>query len=434
MPHEPTQKQLLALAVPNTLAALAVPAAELVSLGFLGHLNDVNQLSGVVLATVIFDYIFWCFAFLRMGTTGLVAQAVGRDDNAEQASLFWRGMVLALGFGGMLLALQLPIGWLSFNLLAGDTEMKSAARIYFSAHIWGAIPTLINYVCIGWLLGKQRAREVFLISLVWQGVNITLDYWFIWKLGMGAEGAGYAIMLSEWAGMLASLFFVYRVWGGIPTVDSAQIFNWPRLKQLLVLNSAILLRTFLLITVLSSFTNIAAGFGATLLAANAILMRLWLTYAFLIDGFAVALETMGATYYAAGNHKAFQRSYRLVVQWNIAVTFGIMALYGLGSSWIFPLLTQHAPIIDEAQHYVGWLLIALIGGGFAFLYDGFFFGLARAGMLLRSMLVACAIYLPFAFIAYQQQSLHWLWAGMLAFIATRVATLHFPAWRILYRS
>lgn len=423
----PTQKQLLAIALPNTLAALAVPLAELVDLAFLGHLDDVNQLSGVVLATVIFDYIYWSFGFLRMGTTGLVAQALGSGNSDEQAALFWRGTLLAVFFGILLTLLQLPIAAFSFALLTGGTSVEEAGNAYYYAHIWGAIPTLINYVCIGWLLGQSKAGSVFLVSLVWQGANIILDYWFIVLNGWGAAGAGYAIMLAEWLGMLTALVCVYRCWGGVPPLRKESLFNWPRIRQLMALNSSILIRTFLLVSTLAAFTNISATFGSIILAGNAILLRLFITSAYVIDGFAVALETLGGLYYGNRNRDALRRSFKLTMRWNYILTTAFVLSYWAGSNWIFHMLTEHDEVITHASTYLPWLLLTLVAGGFAFVYDGFFLGLAKPGLLMKSMVISCLSFVPFGFAGHYLQSVNWLWAGMACFIAARAFTLAVPA-------
>lgn len=419
----PTQKQLLALAVPNMLAALAVPLAELVNMAFLGHLEDINPLSGVVLAMVIFDYIFWSFSFLRMGTTGLVAQAAGADDSQEEAALFWRAVLLAVLIGGALTLLQMPIGTAGFALLSGTPAVEQAGKDYFFACIWGAIPVLISFACIGWLLGKHKPGMVLATNLLWQFLNVGLTYWLVVEKGMGAAGAGYALMTAEWIAMLATIYCVYRVCDGIPDWNPERIFHWPRAKQLMTLNGSILIRTFLLLSVLAAFTNISATFGTVALAGTAILMRLWVTSAYVIDGFALALETLSGTYYGRKDHSALRRAFTLTMRWNLLLTTAIIVSYALCGDLIFRLLNDHAEVTALADAYLPWLLLTLVFGGTAFVYDGLFLGLAKPGTLMKSMALAAALFACFAIIAYTQASLNWLWAGMCGFIAARVVTL-----------
>lgn len=423
----PSQKDLLRIAIPSTLAAMAVPAAELVDLAFLGHLDDVNQLSGVVLAIVIFDYIFWSFGFLRMGTTGLVAQALGADDRREQANLFWRAVLLALFFGSVLTLLQGPIGRLGFALLSGGEAVERAGLDYYNAHIWAAIPVLTYYACVGWLLGQGRAGMVLVINLIWQLVNIGLNYWFVIELRWGASGAGFALMIAEWVGAFVALYCVHRTWGGVPTFHREDVLHWPKAKALMTLNSAILIRTFLLISVMAAFTNISATYGATVLAANAILLRLWSTTAYIIDGFAIALETLGGRYFGQQNRAALRRSFFLTLQWNGVLTVAFMLIYGFGISAILGLMTDHAEVTAQAQAHLHWLLLTLIVGGFAFVYDGFFLGLAKPGLLMRSMLVSCAVFAPVAALSAYLNSVDILWVAMFLFLAARAVTLSLPA-------
>jgi multidrug resistance protein, MATE family len=420
---EPTQRQFLALAIPNTLAALAVPLAELVSIGFLGRDPDTTQLSGVILATIIFDFLFWGFAFLRMGTTGLVAQAYGAHDQQEQASLFWRGMLLALFFGVALIALQQPIAWLSFGLLAGGPEVHQAAKDFYYWHIWGAVPTLVNYVCIGWLLGRHRSRDVVIISLIWQSVNVVLDYILIIDLEMGANGAGIAIMVAEWVGMAACLYFVWRDWGSVPEFNRASILNWPRLRKLMSLNGAILLRTLMLISVIAAFTNISATFGTVVLAANAILLRLFVTCAYVVDGFALALEALAGRYYGAGEEPALRRAYWLTLRWNLALASGFILLFGALAEPILGFINTQPSVVETGVRYMPWLLGVILAGSIAFTLDGFFLGQANAGLLFRSMALSAATFVPLATYAAYIHSLPVLWFAYLVFTTMRAITL-----------
>ncbi len=428
---EPSQRHFLHLAVPNLLAAVAVPLAQLVNLAFLGHAADVTDLSGVILATVIFDYIFWSFGFLRMGTTGLVAQAAGQGNDAEQANLFWRGLMLALGFSSMLVLLQQPISSLAFTLLSGGSAVTHAGEIYYNIHIWGAIPNLVNYVCIGWLFGRQQSRKVLYISLIWEGINVLLDYVLIMRLGWGVRGAGYAILLAEWIGMFAALYFVRQSWGGIPHFHRDQALNWPLMKQLLHLNSAILMRTFLLISAISAYTNISASFGTVALAGNALLLRLWSATAHVIDGFALALESLAGTYAGANNPAALKRSFQLCLRWSLIICTAFLLLFWLGEKPIFNLLTDHEDVKTFASAHMPWLLSIIYCGGFAFTLDGFFFGLARGRLLFKTILISVSLYAPVAMLAYWFKSPHLLWSAMLILVFSRAATLWFPAMREL---
>ncbi len=421
--YMPTNRTLLKIAIPNMLAAIVMPAAQLIDLAFLGQINDITQLSGVILSTVIFDYIFWSFGFLRMGTTGPVAQALGAGHATEAANIFWRSMLLAISFATIIIILQKPIANIGFQLLAGDTASKKAGYAYYHAVIWSTLPVLVNYAAIGWLLGYKKAGAVLLINASIAICNIVLDYWFIVVNNMGASGAGYALMLATWLGAFVSIFMVWTVNKSIPVFNCNEILNWRKAKLMLSLNMAITLRSFLLISVLAIFTNISASFNATLLAANAILMRLWIISAYIIDGFAIALESFAGNFHGSGNKIALQHIFKLAMRWNFITTTVFIAIYGTFTQPILSLLNNTQSVVETALDYKIWMLATIILGGVAFIYDGLFLGLAKAKLLLHSMFIAATIFTLFAIIALKYQSPDILWIAMIAFIAARAATL-----------
>jgi MATE family multidrug resistance protein len=431
MKRSPTQAEFLALAIPNMLAGLAIPVVMIVDLAYLGHLEDVTPLSGVVLATVIFDFAFWSFAFLRIGTTGLVAQAEGRNDRTEQEAIFWRAMLMAIVIGGALTLLQTPIKLLSFALLTGEGAVEEAGKEYFDAHIWGAIPIMFNLSIIGWLLGQGRAGMVLILNTIWQLCNIVLNYIFIIELQWGAFGAGLGTTLSEWISMIAAFIMVYIHWGGIPKRVTSDILKWAPFKQLLSLNSAIMLRTFILMAALAAFTNISATFGEVQLAANALMMKLFIFYAFVVDGFAVALETLGGRSEGRKNYQELSRAFSLSMSWSLGSAVLFALLYWFAGEHILGLLTTHDNVIEAATPYIPWISGVLIIGGAAFVYDGFFYGLARPKLLFHSMIFAILAYAPFAAYAWQIKSTEWLWIAFVVLTFTRALTLYFPARKIL---
>ncbi len=427
----PTQREFLGLAIPNMMAGLAVLVTQLVDLAFLGHLDDISQLSGVVLASVIFDFIFWCFAFLRIGTTGLTAQAIGRKDTAEDAAMLWRAALLGLTIGLTITLLQKPIESISFSILAGENHVEAAGRDYYHTHIWGALPIMINLAIIGWLLGHGRSMTVWILHTVWQVSNIGFNYLFIVKYGWGAWGAGLGTALAEWISLGFGIGAVWYHWGGIPRFDKTRVFHKAEFIQLLTLNSAIMMRTFLLMSVLAAFTNISATFGTVMLAANALVMKLYIFCAFVMDGYAIALETLAGQSSGSQNKAKLKRSFSLAVKWSIGSTLGFILFYLVGLEFALSILTEHQNIIDAAKPYLYWLCSTLLLGGLAFVYDGFFYGLAKPKLLFKSMIFAALAYAPLAYYAWSYHNAHWLWFAFFIFTVVRVATLVNPARKAL---
>jgi MATE family multidrug resistance protein len=302
--------RFLRLALPNALANLTVPLAGLVDTAMLGHLGEIHHLAGVGLGSIIFDYVYWTFGFLRMGTTGLTAQAMGRGDREEALLLLLRALGLAVTIALALLLLQAPLRDLGFAVLSGETAVEGAGRAYYDARIWGAIPTLANFAFLGWFLGRERAGYVLVMTLVANGANIALDYVFIVRLGLEAYGAGLATMLSQYLMLAVALIFLARE---RPRARGLlrRIFQRGPLIELLKLNRDILIRTFCLITAFSAFTNLSAVIGTGTLAANLILLRIVNTVAHLIDGGAFATESLAGIFKGRGDIRALRRLLRL---------------------------------------------------------------------------------------------------------------------------
>ncbi|NEO26655.1 MAG: MATE family efflux transporter, partial [Kamptonema sp. SIO4C4] len=230
------------------------PLASLLDVAFLGHLTEIRYLAGVALATVLFNYLYWTFGFLRMGTTGMTAQAMGRNDRHAILTIGLRNLILALGIGLLIWGLQFPLREIGFTLLSATPEVKLAGRDYFQTMIWGAPANLMSFVLLGWFLGREQASKVFLLSLVGNGSNVAFNYWFIVQLGWASRGAGIATAASQYVMVLVGLGLIVweKPWQGIawPKI-TAPLWQRQALRKVFTLNGDILIRTFALITAFS---------------------------------------------------------------------------------------------------------------------------------------------------------------------------------------
>lgn len=434
MLHPLTHRRFLGLAVPNVLTNLSVPLAGLIDMAFLGHQDTVLPLAGVALATVIFDYLYWSFGFLRMGTTGLVAGAYGSGNREEQAAIFWRALLLGGLIGLLMLALQAPIGHAAFALLHGEDAVEEAGRAYYAARIWGSIPALGIYVCTGWLLGRQHPGYALALATLLNGLNILLDWWFILRLGWGAAGAGASTAIAEWCAFLFGLWLIRRIWrGGLPRVPWAAIRARGAFAPMLRLSGNLMLRTFCLITTFAVFTNYSASLGGVVLAGNAILLRFLTTAAYGIDGFAFALESLAGYYHGAGAHRLRDAALRMALKWSLLMVALFVALLWWQAPLLIGLLTIHGDVVRHALDYLPYLMALVAIAGFAYVYDGYFIGLAQGHVLRNSMLVALvAGFAPWLLVIGDKPSVALLWWAMLSFTALRGLTL-FQASRKLPR-
>lgn len=425
LPQPRFYRQFLHLAAVNVLSNLMVPLAGLIDIAFLGHLADIRHLAGVALATVLFNYLYWSFGFLRMGTTGLTAQALGRGDARDVLLIGVRNGALAIALGTLILLVQYPVRELGFTLLSATTEVKVAGIDYFNAMVWGAPATLLNFVLVGWLLGQGRGGGVLLLSIVSNLANVVLDYSFIVRLGWGSAGAGWGTALSQYLMLLTGLCLVYREfqWKTLRQI-LPNVMDGAALRSVFQLNGDILIRTFALVTTFSVFTNLSSGFGTTVLAANSLLLQVVTFAAYFIDGLAFATESFAGLFRGQEANHDLRRLLRLSGSISLALGLAFAAGYLLFSRPLLSLLTSHDLVITQAQEYVMWLLPVLGFGSIAYMLDGYFLGLTEGHILKRSSVMASLIgFAPWAIASVWLRSPQLLWLGITSFMAARAITL-----------
>ncbi len=415
----------LRLATANIISNLMVPLAGLIDTAFLGHLADIRYLAGVALATVIFNVVYWSFGFLRMGTTGMTAQARGRQDPEELWLILLRGGMIALAFGGLILVLQVPIRDMGFALLNAEPEVKAAGYDFFNGRIWGAPAVLLNLVLMGWFLGREKGRWVIWLSLVGNGSNVGLDYLFIRQFGWASAGAGWATALSQYLMMTAGLLLILRE-GGLRPLGAVvpKVWNPAALKGVFLLNRDIVIRTFALILSFALFTNFSSAMGTPTLAANTLLLQVVTLSAYFIDGIAFATESFAGRFYGSGDHHQLRRLLWIGGGTSVALGLSFALSFVLLPQVLFGLLTSHGAVIEQVQRYVGWLVPVLGIGAIAYMLDGYFLGLTAGRVLRNATVLAAGVgFLPLALVAQSMGSPHMLWLALAGLMTARSATL-----------
>ena len=415
--------RFLRLTAINIASNVTVPLTGLVDTAMLGHLDDIRFLAGVALGAVLFDYVYWSFGFLRMGTTGTAAQATGRGDTGEVYATLHRALFLAACIAALLLALKVPIARLGFLALSGEPAVEAAGRAYFDARIWGAPATLANFALVGWFLGREQVRTVLALTVVANVTNIVLDWWWILHLGLAATGAGLATACSQYAMLAVGIALVLRQTDRHPW-SSAAVFDRPRLVALFRLNADILVRTLGLITAFAVFANFSAILGTAVLAANTLLLRILSVASYAIDGAAFAVETLAGTMLGQRNDGGLRRLHRMSLIAGEAFAIPLVAIVVAFPGAVFGVLTSHDAVVRDAAALAPWLVPVIGIGAIAYVYDGLFLGLTEGRRLRNSMLAsAVVVFLPLAWAARALDSNTLLWGALTAFMAARVATL-----------
>ncbi|NEP62742.1 MAG: MATE family efflux transporter [Symploca sp. SIO2G7] len=407
------------------LSNMMVPLAGLFDAAFLGHLENINYLAGVILGGILFDYLYRTLKFLRNSTNTLTANAVGQDAPVAILVALLRCSLIALMIAGVMLLLQYPIHKLGFTLLSGSMDVETAGVEYFNARIWGAPAVLLNFVLIGWFLGREMNGVVFLMSLIGNGTNVLFDYLMILRWGWESTGAGLATALSQYLALLVGLVAIalstqWRLLG----VAWAQVMNSQGLISVLVLKSNILIRFLTLISAYAIFTNLSASFGAELLAENGLLLQIALLSQFTVQGVGMTSQTL------IGNFKGQGRINQIlsVLQVALVTALPIALVFALGTvlfpDTVFKLLTNHSEVSQVMQQYTVWLVPLLSLTAAVFMLESYFIGI-KDGTTIRngSVLGFTVGFVPMVLLAMYQRNEYLLWSALTSYMGVYFAFL-----------
>ncbi|MGU9982116.1 MATE family efflux transporter [Phreatobacter sp. HK31-P] len=388
-----SHRRVLAIAVPMIFAHMTTPLLGIVSATAIGRLGDATALAAVALGAVIIDVIFWAFAFLRMGTIGLTAQALGRADDIERRAVIARALLLAVACGVALIVLQRPLLWLFFKAMGASEAVTIAADTYVSIRLLSAPAVFINFAILGWLIGQARTMTGLVLQIVINVANMGMTVLFVSVLGLGIPGAATANALAEYGGAVAGLVIVMASLGWRFAVPRSVILDRQRIVRTIAINRDIMIRTAALVGSFAFFTRQGAVGGDTVLAANAILMNFVGIAAFFLDGFATSAEQLGGQAVGARDETAFRRAVWLSALW--AVVFGTLAsaAFFAGGGHAIDFVTTSQAVRDEARRYLPYMALTPFTGVMAFLFDGVFIGATWTVAMRNCMVAAMATFI-----------------------------------------
>lgn len=413
------------LALPIMLSNLSVPLLGMVDTAMMGHMPDTRFLAGVAVGNTLIHFLFWGFGFLRMSTVGLTAQAQGEGLTQQVQHALTRGLLLALGLGLLLWALQGVLWPLGIALMEPPETAAAEAAVYWGIRIWGAPAVLMNYVLWGWFLGRQNATTPLLLMLVMNGSNALLDWWFVMGLGWETAGVARASVLAEYLSLALGLLLAWRgfTWRGPWLRGLWGDVNW---RDYAAINGDLWLRTVSLLFAFAFFTAQSGQLGETVLAVNAVLLNFQLFVAYGLDGFAHAAEALVGKAKGAGSRQDLYRTFRATALWSAVASCAYAAVYAVSGSWVVMQLTDLQTVQELAMDYLPWVIATPIISVAAFWLDGVFIGAARSRDLRNSMLFAVfLIYLPSWYVLRPLDN-HGLWLALMLFLLARGITL---GWR-----
>lgn len=416
-------KRVLFLAWPIILSNLSIPLVGAVDTAVVGQLSHPRFMAAVAIGAIIFSSTFWIFGFLRMGTTGFVSQAYGREDNRQVSLAFFRAGLIALVLGAAFILLQKPIAWLAFYFIDTEPDVAALAEQYYAIRVWSAPATFLNYCILGVLIGMQRMRMVLMTQLLLNGCNIVLDIAFVKGLGMDADGVAWSSLISEYVALIFGLWLLRNqlaFWRELSVADVLQI---DALKSLFVVNGNLFLRTLLLMSAFYFFTAQGARFGTAVLAANAVLINMLHFLAYGLDGFAQAAEALVGGAYGKKHRQAFHTAVKVSTLWAAMMALGIAILYAVFGDNFVRTLTSIEDVIALANEYQYWLVLAPIVAVWSYQFDGIYIGATQTKIMRDTMAISLLVYVISAYLLMQYFGNHGLWAALMIFLLTRGVTM-----------
>jgi MATE family multidrug resistance protein len=424
-----THSRVLHIAVPIVLANATIPVLGLVDTGVVGQMGQAAPIGAVGIGAVILTGLYWIFGFLRMGTTGFAAQAIGQGDGAESAAILSRALGIAALGGLLIIALQGPLFLLGFWASPASTEVETLAQQYMAIRVWSA-PALISlYAITGWLIAAERTRAVLVIQFWMNGLNIGLDLLFVLGFGWGVQGVAVATLIAELSGAALGLWFCRDAFRSPAWRDLSRLTDPAKLRRFASVNSDILLRSLMLQSIFMSFLFFGAKFGDVRLAANHILLQFIAVTAYAMDGFAFAAETLVGQAMGAKRRAAFRRAAVLVSLWCFGAALVLALFFAVFGGAIIDLMTTAPDVRAQARAYLVYMALSPLVSAAPFMLDGIFIGATRTKDMRNMMALSALVYFVAALALMPVFGNHGLWVALIISYLARAATLgaRYPA-------
>ncbi len=415
-------KEILRLAIPNILSNISIPLLSTVDTALMGRLSEVH-LGAVGIGAMIFNFIYWNFGFLRMGTTGMTAQAFGRQDDKDIALTLGRALFVGLAIALLILLFQWPLGEASYWLMQVSPEALPMVRDYFQIRLWAAPASLTLFVLMGWFFGMQNAIYPLILTLIINATNIGANFILVYRYDMGVDGVALGTVIAQYLGLIvAFILLAYRYPHYLRGIRLRLLLEWQALSQFLRVNRDIFIRTVCLTFAFGFFYSLSSASGETILAVNVILLQFlnWMSYA--VDGFAYASESLVGKYAGKKDPALLRRSINLTFIWGMGLALAFSILYAFGGEALLRLFTDQADLIEASKPYLFWMVVFPLLSTPCYLWDGIFIGLTASRAMRDSMLISIALFLgAYYLLQFTNLENHGLWLILLLFMMARGA-------------
>jgi multidrug resistance protein, MATE family len=416
-----SHKRILKIALPIMLANVTVPILGAVDTGVVGQIPEAAPIAAVGVGAIVLSAIYWIFGFLRMGTTGLTAQAAGEGNGPEVVALLTRALMIGCAGGMLMIVLQRLIFAGAFWVTPASAEVEGLARSYMAIRIWSAPAAIALYGISGWLIAQERTRGVLMLQLWINGVNVVLDLLFVLQFGWGVEGVAFATFIAEWSGLAMGLWLCRGAFRAPGWKDWARVFDRVRLRRMAVVNGDIMVRSLLLQTIFVSFLLLGGRFGDVTLAANQVLLQFLHITGYALDGYAFAAEALVGQAFGAGRRGLLRKAAVRSSAWATGTAVLLAIGFAVLGPWLIGVMAKDAEVQAEALHYLPWMIAGPISFLGLIMFDGIFIGATRSADMRNMMIVSALIYYAALWLLLEPMGNHGLWLALhISFIARGV--------------
>lgn len=418
MTEDNIHKRILKLTLPAIISNISVPLLGLVDSTIVGHMGSSVFIGTVALGTTIFNMMYWLMGFLRMGTTGLVAQAHGQEDQERMKTVLRKALQAGCIISAAMVILQWPLFEIATRIMHPDADTLPQLHIYFSICIWGAPAVLGQYCFNGWFIGAQDTRSPMFVALFQNLVNILLSLFLVYGMGWKMEGVATGTLVAQWSGLALCLIFMRHHRANRPTT-AARESTPVRWREFLAVNRDLFLRTLCLVCVTVFFVRAGSMQGSDILAANALLMQLFILFSYITDGLANAGEALSGKYTGAHDRQGLTQCILALFLWGGTISAVFTLAYIFGGEWIICFFTDIPHVQYLASLFLPWVYLIPIVALQAMVWDGVFIGMTYTRGMLFATVGGAAVF--FATYLHTKEFLgnDALWMAFLSYLFTR---------------
>ncbi|WP_258535726.1 MATE family efflux transporter [Bacillus sp. 03113] len=415
-----SQKEYLKIAFPLAVSNLSTPIIGVVDTAVVGNLSSSAYIGGVAIGTLIFNTLYWLLGFLRVGTSGFAAQALGAKDDKQLLFTFYRPLLISFAIGLLFILFQWPIIQSFLFLLKPSVEVKTQAEIYYHIRIWGAPFALANYVLIGWILGRSKVKLMLYLQLYMNVINAILCVGFVYGLGMKVNGVAFASLFAEISSFIIGSWMVQKEMKQInDKIRFKECFKMKEMVKLMQVNRDLFLRTICLLTVFQVITAISARMGNDILAANTILLQVHYIMAYTLEGFANASSLLAGKAVGEKNPTMMKRVIRLSAIWSFISAIVLSTIYFIGKEFFISIFTKHEKVVDLAIEFSSWIVLFPLAGAVGLIFYGIFTGATDTSYVRNSTFFACVLFIITILLTVPWLQNHGIWLSFIIFTLFR---------------